>query len=163
MFTGVGKLKISLPECGFEWKRKSTIRCVGVSLGETYSMFVFLYAVYMHTFLKHSTLHCHMFHIQYAVTKHTMWIQYIREKKGDISHCVPGWFCVLFADNWPLMVHLLLSWRALAAAVTWKHFILTAHYPLWQINRIGKMLCWSHIENLTAKATAGEDAEFVMD
>lgn len=44
-----------------------------------------------------------------------------------------------------------------------KRLLLTAHYPLWQINRIGKVVCRSHIENLAAKATAGEDAEFVRD
>lgn len=32
MFTGVGKLKISLPECGSEWKGKSTFICVLVFL-----------------------------------------------------------------------------------------------------------------------------------
>lgn len=32
MFTGVGKLKISLPECGFEWRRKSMFVCVLLSV-----------------------------------------------------------------------------------------------------------------------------------
>lgn len=32
MFTGVGKLKISLAECGFEWERKSALLCVCVLL-----------------------------------------------------------------------------------------------------------------------------------
>lgn len=145
MFTGVGKLKISLPECGLEWKRKSVIRCVGVSVGESWCSSVRCTCIFFQSALR----------LQHAGTKYACAV-------GTRYMC--AWpVCVLFADNWPLMVHLLLSWRALAAAVTSKHFTLTAHYPLWQINRIGKTLCWSHIENLTAKATAGEDAEFVMD
>jgi len=74
--------------------------------------------------------------------------------------CVcPVGFVLVFPDNWSVMVHLLLSGRVIPE----RRLALPAHYPLWRGQRVGEVLCRSHIEKLAAKATAGEDAEFVRD
>lgn len=108
MFTGVGKLKISLAECGFGLEEEVYDQVsVGVCVGER--------SVGFHTyFYDQNILHLHLglsraahtVSYAWAAEAHTLWLH---QKVGDISHCVPACFCVLFADNWPLMVHLLQS------------------------------------------------------
>ncbi|TNN38228.1 hypothetical protein EYF80_051610 [Liparis tanakae] len=79
--------------------------------------------------------------------------------RGDASHdtvCADTKMCKNY--NWSVMVHLLLSGRVIPE----RRLALPAHYPLWREKRVGEVLCRSQIEKLAAKATAGEDAEFVI-
>lgn len=115
---------------------------------------------------------CHMFQIQHGA-KMCINPEYIKKKKEKekkskvmilATVCLVGFvFCLQIIGLWWYTCSCLEEAWLQQKRITWKHLTLTAHYPLWQINRIGKVLCRCHIENLTAKATAWEDAEFVRD
>lgn len=168
MFTGVRKLKISSAECGFEWKRKSTYICVCWGLCWEGVVAVCLLIC---IFSKHSASRLsHQCVPDTAWTKnvHKPWIHLLKKEKSKVmilaTVCLVGFvLCLQIIGLWWYTCSCLEEPWLQQKRITWKRLILTAHYPLWQIHRIGKVLCRSHIENHIAKATAREDAGFVRD
>lgn len=73
--------------------------------------------VLMQIFIKHlaSTL-SHQLHFPQTFWVDCPYAQSVNTQEEGISRRVPAQVCCLLADNWSLMVHLLLSWGALAAA-----------------------------------------------
>lgn len=138
MFTGVGKLKISLPECGFQWKRKSTLICVCVGVCVSICALTSTCSRYS---LNGTNMHKLRIHYKYVMIPATV--------------CLVG--CVLLGDNWSLMVHLLLSERAAE-----KSYLKMPH-----INGTSPIVTnkqnWQVVESIFRTPTAREDAEFVRD
>ena len=145
----LGKLKISLAECGFSNGRGSLRSYVCVWLPRRCSHANFYKAPRACTL----TSACSMFQrpSEWTTCMHKV---PIRRRMASAISSVPAWVCCLLADNWSLMVHLLLSWGALAAAE--KSYLKNASYEQRsrQISTIGRLLWRSHIEILDAKSNS---------